>query len=67
MNALKAGWMMCATRRKWFRNAGNSIVEATTVDFSSRIIELFDEAFSHLILDTLPLVRSNKHEPLSNV
>jgi len=49
MNAPKASCMMCAMQGMWFLNAGHSISEASSVDCSSCVIELFEEALSLVI------------------
>jgi hypothetical protein len=44
----------------WLRKAGHSIPEASSVDCSSRVIELFDEALSVVIRCKQPSVRSKQ-------
>jgi len=60
MNAPTASCMTCSTHGIWFLNAGQSIPEAASVDCSSRVIELIEEALSVVIPSKWLLVRSNR-------
>jgi len=60
MNAPEASCMMCAMHDMWFLNAGHSIPESTSVDCSSRVIELFEEVLSVVIPSKQPSVSSNR-------
>jgi hypothetical protein len=59
-NAPKASWMTCAMHGMWFLNAGHSIPQSSSVDYSSCVIEWFEKALSVVSPSKQPLVSSNQ-------
>jgi len=55
-NAPNASCMMCAMHGRWFLNAGHSILKASRVYCSSRVIDSFEEGLYVLIPSKTPSV-----------
>jgi len=60
MNSPPASGMMCALHGMWFLSAGHSIAEASSVECSSCVIELFEEALWVVIPSNHPSVSSKQ-------
>jgi len=56
MIALKASCMTCSMHAKWFLNAGPSIPQASSIDWSSGVVEYFEVALSVVIPSKRPSV-----------
>jgi hypothetical protein len=60
MNAPTASGMTCTVHGMWFLNAGHSILESSSVDYSLQVIELFQEVWSVVIPSKQPSVSSKQ-------
>jgi len=60
MNAPKASCVTCALQGMWFLKSGQLIPEASSGNYSSRVIEEFEEAWSVVIPSKQPSVSSKQ-------